>query len=714
VTTKVEFLRARTTRKSISKYANLGELVTQVVQKVFVPPRRMTVSEWAQAHRKINQVGAYTGPWRNETVPYMEEPMDELSSPKYRSEIFVGPAQCGKTDGLIVNWIGHSAHMDGQDMAVVSPTFTASRDFSIRRVDRLIRYTPEVKSALAKEKDSDNKFDKTFENGMLLTLSHPSKNELSGKPVGRIGITDYDRIPDDIDGEGNAFDLASKRTTTFQSYAMCLAESSPSREITDYKKVVTGNMAPPTTGILALYNRGDRRRWHWPCPDCGSYFEGKWEHIRWSDKEGLSNMERADTAYMECPHCEYAISPDQRHDMQQWGQWVKEGQYIDEEGYVKGKGRRSNICSFWLMGVAAALTTWQNLVKSFLDAEDDFQSSGDEGPLRKFFNTDIGVPYVPRHIADTEVRLPETLQGRSEIWTNRKVPKGVRFLLGTVDVQKNMFVVQITGVAPGAPFDLYVVDRFSIKYSDRLDPSAPEGKESYLWVKPGSYAEDWDKITEEVIKATYELDDDSGRKMTVKLTLCDSGGKAGVTEKAYNYYRKIRKEGMLGRFHLVKGDATPGSPRARITYPDSELAKGKSGVRGEIPVLMLNPTLNKDNLDNRLDVLEPGKGMIHWPMWFVEEQMTWFFAELTSETREPNKGWIKTSRRNEAWDLLYYAIGGCVSSLLSVERINWDKPPPWADDWDENPLVILPEADEAFEHNRNDRFDFAALGRSMG
>ena len=26
-------------------------------------------------------------------------------------------------------------------------------------------------------------------------------------------------------------------------------------------------------GILSLYNRGDRRRWYWPCPHCGEYFQ---------------------------------------------------------------------------------------------------------------------------------------------------------------------------------------------------------------------------------------------------------------------------------------------------------------------------------------------------------------------------------------------------------------------------------------------------------
>ncbi len=711
------FLLPRMTRKRTSGFSDLGDLIAKTSEKVFVPPRRMTVPQWADEFRFINQPGAFVGDWSNRTTPYMVEPAEMLSSPAFKGEVFAGPAQCAKTDALIVNWIGYSATTDPQDMIVYSPTFTAARDFSMRRVDRLHRHTEEVGQALVANKDADNKFDKHYTNGMLLSLSWPTISELAGKPVGRVAITDYDRIDDDIGGDGNAFDLASKRTTTFGSFAMTLAESSPSREIADYKKVVTGNMAPPTKGgILSLYNRGDRRRWHWPCPDCGSYFEGEWEHIKW-DHDLETNLERAESCYLECPHCATHISPDARFDMNLKGKWLKEGQSIDEDGEIIGTGRRSNIASFWLKGVAAALTNWENLVKSYLDAEDEYESSGEETALAKFFNTDIGVPYIPKNIQNDNTRSPEDLIGRLEPWPKKKVPAKVRFLLGLIDVQANSFVVQIIGVAPGKPYDLYLVDRFTIRYSDRLDPSAPEGKESYLWVQPGAYLEDWDQITEQVMKATYNLDDASGRKMAVKMTFCDSGGKAGVTTRAYEYFRKIKSEGWLGRFHLVKGDATPGSPRARITHPDAD-KKSSAGARGEIPVLMLNPTINKDDLNNRLDVVLPGYGMIHLPSWLISpvktEDMSWFFGELTSETRVPGKGWEKVARRNEAWDLFYYAIGACASSLLNVERLDWTNPPPFAAPWDDNPLVIGREAVAAFANQGQDEFDWKAFGKSMG
>lgn len=704
------------TRKRTTGFDDLGDLISKVASQVFVPPRRMTVAEWADEFRFINQPGAFVGDWSNDTVPYMVEPQEVLTSPAFKGCVFAGPAQCAKTDALIVNWIGYSATTDPQDMIIYSPTFTAARDFSMRRVDRLHRHTEEVGKALVKDKDGDNKFDKHYENGMLLSLSYPSVSELAGKPIGRVGLTDYDRIDDDIGGDGNAFDLASKRTTTFGSFAMTLAESSPSREITDYKKIVKGHAAPPTTGILSLYNRGDRRRWHWPCPDCGSYFEGRWEHIKW-DHSLESNLDRAESCYMECPHCAYEIQPSERHAMNLDGVWLKEGQKIVNDRIV-GKGRRSNIASFWLMGVAAGLTTWQNLVKSYLDAEDAYEESGDEAALRKFFNTDIGVPYIPKNIANDNTRTAEDLMGRVEPWGKRKVPPKVRFLLGLVDVQANSFVVQVIGVAPGKPYDLYLVDRFTIRYSDRLDPSAPEGKESYLWVKPGAYLDDWDKITEQVLKASYEIDDDSGRRMMVKLTLCDSGGKAGVTTNAYNYYRKLRSEGWLGKFHLVKGDNRgPGAPRAKVDWPDAD-KKSKAGARGEIPVLFLNPTINKDNLNDRLDVMVPGYGMIHLPDWLIsadkQEDMSWFFGELVSEARIPGKGWEKVAKRNEAWDLFYYAIGACASSLLNVEKLDWDNPPPWAAPVNDNALVIEAEATEAFDEQGRSNFDWGAFGKSMG
>lgn len=685
------------------------EDITLSLLGILKPPERLSVSQTAAKYRRLNNPGSYIGPWKNSACPYMVEPMNELSSRIHDSLIFVGPAQCGKTDGLILNWAAHSIKSDPMDMIIYSPTSAAARDFSLRRIDRLNRHSPDIGGLLSKSRDSDNRLDKQYASGTLLTLSHPSVTEFAGKPIPRVALTDYDRMPEDVDGDGSPFDLASKRTTTFGSQAMTVAESSPSKPIEDLKWIAKSpHEAPPAKGIFSLYNRGDKRRWFWPCPHCDRYFEGQWQHLQW-DGTKPTDLEKAESVYMVCPVSGCVIEEDDRFEMQQWGMWVKDGERIDEKGRRVGIGQRTLTASFWVKGVAAAFTTWKKLVSTYIAVNKEWESTGSEEALKKFYNNDLAEPYVPKGI--DSIRIPEHLKTRAEDFGSypakpdeRVVPPGVRFLIACVDVQKNAFVVQVHGICPGAPCDITIVDRFSIFKSNRLDHD-----EERSWVKPHTYAEDWDLIEEQVMRATYPLADLSGRRMMVKLTLCDSGGKAGVTTRAYDFYRKLRRENKHARFHLVKGDSAPGQSRTRVSFPDASKKNRSAAARGDVPVLMLNSNILKDDLNGRLDSMVPGSGHIRFPNWLPD----WFFVELCAEVRT-EKGWICPDHtRNEAWDLMYYAIGGTASKLLLIEHLNWEKPPGWAQDWDTNDLISEPDAPIRFAQPKNKDYDFAKLGSDL-
>jgi phage terminase large subunit GpA-like protein len=564
-----------------------------------------------------------------------------------------------------------------------------------------------MRSRLMRTKAGDNKQTKIYTSGMILTLSWPTVSEMAGKPAGRIALTDYDRMADNVGDEGSPFDLAYMRTTTFGSLAMTVAESSPSRSITDPRWIAsTPHEAPPTTGILALYNRGDRRRWHWPHMKCGEYFEGSFRHLKWDEKANA--LDAADTVRMLCPYCGGEIRPIERIIMQQYGVWLKDGQTINEQGEIIGKGPRSHIASFWLNGVAAGFQTWQELVVKFLNASREYENTGSEEALRQFYNNDLGEPY--RSKAEELERLPEILQSRAEPLGECIVPDGVRLLVAAVDVQKNAFVVQVHGIGPGAPFDITIVDRFTIYKSERLDSDGDR-----LWVHPGTYLEDWDLLVDQVMLKTYPLNNRSGKVMTIKLTVCDSGGYSrqrgeGVTTMAYEFYRNLRKRGLASRFHLVKGEPRPQAPRAYIDFPDQRRKDKMAAARGDVPVLFLNSNVLKDALSNRLDSITPGKGMIRFPDWLP----TWFYKELCAE-RRTEKGWDNTQgTRNEAWDLLYYTLGACASQLLQVERIDWMQPPAWADVWQKNPLVVKPvEEGVLTDEPQNVKYDFSQLGKAL-
>ncbi len=695
-----------TLKSTTATYSSLAELICDATD-ILQPPERLSVSEAAAKYRYVNNPGSFVGKWQNSMTPMMVEPMNTFTSREYSGMAFVGPAQSGKTDSLCINTLAYSIKVDPMDMMLVCPTNIDGRDFSIRRVDRLHMHSPDIGAMLIARSDADNKFDKQYRNGVLFTIGWPTESQLAGKPIPRVILTDRDRMDDNIGGAGEAFDLAMARTRSFGSYGMVVAESSPSREVDPQIKWVrrTEHEAPPAKGIIALYNRGDRRRWYWPCPHCGNYFEGNFKHLTYSRQAGMTNLEVGETVRMQCPHCSESIHPDERDEMNFWGSWLKDGQGIDKRGRVFGPSPRTMIASFWQNGVSAVFTNWKKLVAMYLDAMDDFERTGSEDSLRKFYNNDLGEPYYSKSLES--MRLPETLKSRADKgMAERKVPYGVRFLVALIDVQKNMFVIQVFGILPGKPFDTVLIDRFDVRKSQRTDDDGER-----LWVKPNAYLEDWDELIPHVIEKEYELDDGSERMMSIKMVGCDSGGKDGVTTKAYEFWRSLVTQNKHRRFILTKGDHSAGQPRTRISYPDTSRKDNKSGARGDVPILLLNSNLLKDDLDGRLDCLQPGKGMFRFPDWLADS----FFAEMCAEIRT-DKGWEDPTgrRRNEAWDLSYMCIGLCVSEFVRVEHVDWQNPPTWASEWDTNDLVRAGTEPTRFAARLESKHNFAEFGKVLG
>lgn len=679
------------------RYASLEDLIAEVAE-VIRPPERLTVSQAAEKYRYLNNAGSYVGPWMNDTTPYLTEVMDCLASRDFTGVIFAGPAQTGKTD-MFLNWLTYTVKCDPADMMLIQTSQAIARDFTKRRIDRLHRHTKVVGERVVPRRDADNIYNKLYKSGMMLTMSWPTINELSGRPVPRLWLTDYDRMDEDIDGEGSPYDLAKKRATSFRRNGMCAAESSPGYvQETNNWMPGTPHEAPPTRGILALYNRGDRRRWYWKCPDCAEWFEPDFHLLVWPDTGDV--LEEADKAAMACPQCGSVHLPTAKYDMNRKGRWVKDGQRLTADDELLGTPVRSDIASFWMKGVAAAFADWRTLVFNFLKAEQEYESTGSEKALQTTVNIDQGLPYLPKNRQSD--RHPEQLKARAEDYQLGTVPEGVRFLIGAIDVQGNRFEVQIHGVGEGG--DKWIVDRFAIRKSNRLDEDGDR-----LPINPGAYLEDWDLITEQVLQRRYPLADDSGRMMSVKMTACDSGGRAGVTTNAYAYYRRLKdtEEKLNTRFLLVKGASHKSAPRQQLSYPDSERKDRSAGARGEIPVLLINGNLIKDQVDKNLDCLDAGKGRIH----FSKGLPDWFYSELVAETKT-HKGWENLKKvRNEAFDLITYCDAVCLTRWVRLEHIDWQAPPGWAERWDDNDLVTKAEVAPAFTPRK--KVDLAALAAQL-
>lgn len=676
-------------------FKTLEQMLVKVAEGIR-PPERLTVSQAAEKYRQLNNRGSYVGPWKNSVTPYLIEPMDVMTSDDYQSMIFVGPAQSGKTD-MAINFMVYAAICDPSDMMIVQTTKTTAEEFAEKKLHRAIRDSKMLGEKIMPGKHNQTLKRMRFTNGMIVSMSWPTINELSGKTIPRLWLTDYDRMTQDVDGEGNPFDLAKTRARSFRQYAMTVAESSPGMDIEDVKWMPKSkHQAPPVGGILSLYNRGDRRRWYWPCPSCHNYFEPDFNLLTWPDTADIN--EAAANVELECPHCAHRITHDGdpangkpgKHQLNQVGVWLRDGTTIDSKGVIHGEAATSEMATFWLKGVAATFSDWKGIVLNYLRALDEYDVKGLEESLRTTTNVDQGNPYKPKSI-DMD-RLPETLKDRSQDFGFKEVPLGARFLVATFDVQNGRFVVQVHGV--GEKGDMWIIDRFDIKDSNRRQSDGRPER-----IKPGAYLEDWKLLIPAVLEKTYPLGDGSGRHMQIKLVAGDSAGEPGVTKNAYDFYRYLKHSHsdnptLYKRFMLIKGGSTKGAPRVKMTFPDSQKKDRYAEARKEIPVLIINTTEIKNSMSKFLDRTEPGGNYISFPDWLPD----WFYEEMTAE-RYTSKGWAKihSKKRNEAWDLICYCHAVCVNNNpINIENLNWGKPPSWASEWDVNSLVS-----ESFEK----RFD---------
>ncbi len=638
------------------------------VSGILRAPRRMPVADAVGTYMRVPMGAGNSVPWDPDLAPYVIEPMNCLASREYDAVVFVGPSRTGKTIGLIDGWIVYNIVCDPADMLVIQVSEEKAREHSKKRLDRTFRCSPEVKNRLSPRRNDNNVYDRTFRVGNYLKLGWPSVNIMSSSDYKSVALTDYDRFPEDIDGEGDAFSLASKRTTTFMSSGMTLVESSPGRDIRDTKwRRTTPHEAPPTTGILSLYNRGDRRRLYWPCPHCGEYFQPEMDNMT-GYRDSSDPVLASEAAFLQCPACKGRITPDMKRALNMKCVWLRDGQSIDRKGQVRGDGRRSRIASFWMEGPAAAYQTWAQLIYKYLTAEQEYESTRSEETLKTVINTDFGRPYLPR--ASLEQRKSELLEQRAEDVPKRSVPDGVQFLTATVDVQAGRdrrFVVQVTGY--GSMGERWIVDRYNIRYSLRCD-----GNGESIQVDPASYPEDWDLLLTDVFEKTWPLASDPSKGMRLMSMAVDSGGEDGVTDNAYKFWRRCRREGLGKRIYLFKGDSVRRSKLIQRTFPDNTgRSTRRAQATGDVPLYLLQTDALKDRVNNALWRDSPGPGYVHFPAWLG----SWFYDELTYEERSNEGKWSKPGRgANEAFDLLVYA--DALAILSGYEKIKWPSAPEWA------------------------------------
>ena len=127
-------------------------MIISACVKVVKPPKKLTVSEWADEYRQLSsEASAESGRWRTSRAEYQRGIMDAFSDPSIDTVVWMSSAQVGKTEALL-NIIGYFDDKKEKvldkikklknSVLIDSKIFNNYRDFlfKIKNKNRLIPY----------------------------------------------------------------------------------------------------------------------------------------------------------------------------------------------------------------------------------------------------------------------------------------------------------------------------------------------------------------------------------------------------------------------------------------------------------------------------------------------------------------------------------------------------------------------------------------------
>lgn len=412
-----------------------------------------TPDQWADSNRLLPPGSAEPGPWRSSRSPYMIHIVHACIQPKNKRVIAVMGSQMGKTAGLM-NVIGHRLDDDPAPIIYVGPTRNNIDNVIEPKIMDLIKGVPTLWAKMAKGKKATKTHKRIA--GVSLRLAWAgSPTELASDSAVLVLVDEIDRMDDNVKGEGNVFELAEARTSTYPDGRVIGTSTPTIGNVDTFIHPVTGlehwavsdTVASP---IWRLWQEGTRHEWAWPCPHCGEYFIPRFKHLAWPEKS--TPDEARQKASLQCPSCAELITDAYKAEMNKRGVYVAPGQSVTKSGEIVGEADtyNSDTASFWVSGICSfsSKKTFGFLAKKFLAAV----RSGEQERIQGVINTDFGELFKIGGDAPEWTVVAERKRGYKE----GNVPQGVNLLTAGVDVQKNRLVYVVRGW--GSKYESWLIE----------------------------------------------------------------------------------------------------------------------------------------------------------------------------------------------------------------------------------------------------------------
>ena len=604
-----------TTKKDEAK---INRLLVKLLPGM-MPPDDLTVTEWAERRRRLSsESSAEPGPWRTERTPYLREVMDTFTDPKVWHTVMVAASQVGKSE-VLNNCIGYVIDEDPGSILFVHPTTIDAKEYSKLRIAPMVRDCPTLKKKVAdpKSRDSGNTIlQKTYPGGILTLCGSTEAHALASKPIRYVFGDERDRWATSAGNEGDPWDLAMARQTTFYN-RMAFEVSTPTIK--------------NASAIEAAYAKGTMERWKSRCPHCGGYHEIQWSDIRFEHEESVVAGQKTfkiNTIYYICPGCG-AVS-DELAMKRAPARWEAENPAAYEQGTR----------SFWLNAFVSQWASWESIVLKYL------QAIGNSKKMQVVYNTCFGELWEDRGDLEDEDSLMARREdyGQREDGSDVELPDGVLVLTCGIDTQDDRLEYEVLGHG-------HFGETWGIQKGVLLGrPDDPE-----VW-----------KQLDDVLDHVYRFEDGLGLK--ISMAFHDEGGHFTMDVRQQCAARQSK--------HLFAVKGMAGRDKPYTAPPKKMKIMVRNVMVGTCWQYQIGVDSGKEIIMDNLKVQTPGSKYCHFPK--RDDYGSAYFKGLLSETlvydaqkKQPWQ-WVKIPghERNEALDCRNYALAAFKALPVNLDEID--------------------------------------------
>lgn len=362
---------------------------------------KITISQWAEAYRVLDESSNFKGRWTNDLTPYLVGVMDAFNDPYIQEINFVKSTQVGGTEAII-NMIGYIIDQSPARTMIVYPTDDLAKEVSKDRIMPSLLKTKAIRDSY--EERESKELNRKFHGMNLYITGAGSPSKLASRSIKYLFFDEIDKLEGAGKKEASPYNLAKERTRTY----------------TYSRKIVT--TSTPTIRenyVWSIHEAAEEQRnYYVKCPHCGEWFVFSFDDIKYAGKEeGMTLQERAKTAKYVCRECGCFITDQDKPAMLRGGEW---------RAVKKGNTGHPKTVSYWINALYSRFVTWEEIALEFLKSKDDPEK------LQNFKNSWLAEPWEDMRIKTEPEMVLERQAGEEQF----VVPEWARLITGGVDVQE--------------------------------------------------------------------------------------------------------------------------------------------------------------------------------------------------------------------------------------------------------------------------------------